>query len=91
MSNHWDFDRDSWGAELSMLRFRVLEISDYATRRDLQKMFRKLDSQYTEIYREEQRCCISNKPSNRHRELVAEFIELHENFISYMTQGILSL
>lgn len=91
MDKSWYFDTVAGEAELTDLRHRIWSIRDYTTKRDLYVMHKQLDDRFQEILREQARCKLAGRQSSNHKNLVQGFCEQRDNFIDYMTLGMLSL
>ncbi len=91
MPDNWKFDRDNWSAESIRFRTRLSEISDFVVRHDLIKMLISLETLSLEILREEAQRKTHSHQSQIHAKLMTEFEENRQNFIEYMTLGLLSL
>ena len=86
---NWVLNQVEWDYDSRRFLDRMSEISDFNIRRDLFKFFTSLDLLHIEIIREENRCKINRRRSDRHIALMAEYAEARQNFIEHMTLGLL--
>lgn len=87
----WLLNQAEWEYDSRRFQDRIATISDFQTRRDLYKLYTGLDMLHLEIIREEVRCKIGRRRSEKHIKLVEEYYEARQNFIEHMTLGLLCL